>query len=989
MSYELIVTSAKRALQAGRSGFAAVMRTRGMHPELQSRLESLSGYRHLFPQGDPRNPIIQAHSTIDSVAGKFSVFSRTVDAGSDYSGRSNKLSHHVAFDASEIRNAARSSPAAALQWLQRNGRFTSRWEGDPREQDPASPVAFPLSEPTKCVAWEAIAGDAGWAGVLVERTLKGLSTWLIVPAGTDPVGLFVEAMALMEPSKRWAVSFTTHAMSDTGFTWKVAAEGSTEAKVAQEQSSATAIDLTRPVRTDGDGPYIQAARGLADVPWKKLAAAKPANPGPPGTPARTSEKSPDVPSVAINHAGADIPPPTLRPAPPPLVKPPPVVRPPDVLGDTMPFPGLARGSGVARGNTSLIAAVIAVGITLTVLLGLLVDTQIRGEASVIRKVAALIPREQDEKEARGNGAQRPNKHRTQNSSRPPEANEDSVPPEEQSGSHDLPGTDDGAASEKADPVTPSPESIKEPKQQPNAAKEESAASPPPQHPIKPSTAENTGTPKSGADIGKTPVEGFFAPVREAVDSQNHLPKQSLLDGTADSASTLVVFKPGSPPPSIQKLVLVPVAGPLTLEVESRAGEESRWKCSATGDSATPVEVGTFVLNTKGISFEAAQARKDAVERLSRCCLLIVGKNGSETTYMQLSTPIEIKPVPFRLEHHQEDPRGVLQSQVRLPLPYLADIDASDDDGAVSLRINGVAATGASLFAVSAFPFKPPLEGQQAVSVLLDQPETQVQMEYQLTTGTSSLSLELVVGPFADKAQFDRMCKKIASGGNINFDLDFWTFVRSELTKAIPKTDEREPGGKTNGIRQARVLTSLQEKLKPRKKAAVPFAAYVDSLRDALLASPSLLANAEANVDKRHPPAPPSPKKEEPDGRDKGKKDKDETPTFDRDAEVMKEKESQFPVWCKERLSQLEVQRRKLAEPDGPKWTDADFDDYAALFLWSRIQHLEQYVKAFNLPEPPAGIEGTARVDVRRIWPTSTLPKEVSCRPETLLLRTTP
>ncbi len=223
MIYELIVTSAKRALQAGRSGFAAVMRTRGMHPELQSRLEALSGYRHLYPQGDPRNPVILTHTVIDSVAGKFSVFSRTVDAGSDYSGRSNKLSHHVACDASEIRNAATSSPAAALKWLEGNERFASRWEDEPREQDPAAPVRFPPSDPAKCIAWEAAAGDAGWAGVLVDRTLKGMPTWIIVPAGVDIIALFAEAMALMEPSKRWGVSFTTHAMSDAGFVWKVAA----------------------------------------------------------------------------------------------------------------------------------------------------------------------------------------------------------------------------------------------------------------------------------------------------------------------------------------------------------------------------------------------------------------------------------------------------------------------------------------------------------------------------------------------------------------------------------------------------------------------------------------------------------------------------------------------------------------------------------------------------------------------------------------------
>jgi hypothetical protein len=113
------------------------------------------------------------------------------------------------------------------------------------------------------------------------------------------------------------------------------------------------------------------------------------------------------------------------------------------------------------------------------------------------------------------------------------------------------------------------------------------------------------------------------------------------------------------------------------------------------------------------------------------------------------------------------------------------------------------------------------------------------------------------------------------------------------------------------------------------------------------------------------------------------------PSFDRDAEVTKEKESQFPVWCEERLSQLIAQRRKSAAPDGAKWTDDDLEDYAALFIWSRIQHLEQCVKVFKLPEVPAAMTGTVRCELRRIWPISTLPQGVSCRPETVLWRTTP
>jgi hypothetical protein len=993
--YELLVTSAKRGLQAGRSGFSAVLRTHGMHPELQSRLESLSGYRHLFPQGDPRNPVIQSHSTIDSVAGKFSVFSRTVDAGSDYSGRSNKLSHHLAFDASEIRNAARSSPAAVLQCLQSNGRFASRWEGDPREQEPVSSIVFPPSEPAKCVAWESIGGDAGWAGMLVDLTLKGVSTWIIVPADVDPVGLLVEAMALMEPSKRWAVSFTTHAMSDAGFAWKVAVEGSAEAKVAREQNAATVIDLTRPAAACDDRPYVQAARGLGEVPWKKSTATKPVNPGAPRSPVRFSVESHEGTVGDRHHPETAAPPTALRPTPPPLLKPPPVVRPPDVLANTMLVPSTAGGAFVDRRNTALIAAAITVGVTVAVLLGLLVDVQIRGEGSVIRKVASLIPPEQGEKESWGDDANLPDKHAAQNSPRAPEGNKDTEQTAEQAKPHDSLNRGRGASAEAAGPAAPSQASAKEINQNPGPVKETAATTPLPQALEEPSTSGAAGPSATGADAGKPAVEAAFEPVREAVALQHHLPKQPLVHGAKDaavprnSASTLVAFKEGSSPPLIENLVLLPATGQLTLEACPRQGEESRWTCRTAGDSNAPVEVGTFVLNAKGISFETAATRQDAVERLAGCCLLILGKNTSEATYLQLSGPIEVAPIPFMLEHRQEDPRGVLQSQVHLPLRSVVGLDAGQEYGDVSLRITGATAPDAPPFTLFTYSFKPPLAGQQAVCFAVEQAEARLQVEYQVTAGTDSLSLELVAGPFADQAQFDRLCKAISSGGNVNFEHVFWPFVRSELLKAIPKAEEREAGGKVNDPRQTRVLGSLQETLKPPKKAAAPFATYVESLRNALLTSPSLLAKAGAIVDKRHPLAPPEQKKGEPDGSDKEKKDKDVKPSFDRDAEVTKEKESQFPVWCEERLSQLIAQRRKSAAPDGAKWTDDDLEDYAALFIWSRIQHLEQCVKVFKLPEVPAAMTGTVRCELRRIWPISTLPQGVSCRPETVLWRTTP
>jgi hypothetical protein len=990
--YELIVTSAKRALQAGRSGFAAVMRTRGMHPELQSRLEALSGYRHLYPQGDLRNPVISTHSVIDSVAGKFSVFSRTVDAGSDYSGRSNKLSHHVACDASEIRSAARSSPAAALEWLDRNGCFASRWDGDPREQDPAASFQFPASDPGRCALWEAAAGDAGWAGVLVERTLKGMPTWIIVAADSDAVLLLAEAMALMEPSKRWGVSFTTHALSDAGFVWKVAADGTAEAKAAREQNAAV-IDLTRPSKATDDGPYAQAARGLAEMPWRKTAA-NPVTSGTPSPQVRLSSEPTNVTVPAMQHEAA-APPPASRPAPPPLVKPPPVVRPPDVCGGATSIPNTVRDSAISRGNSPLIAAAVAVGLLVAVLLGLLIDVQLRGEGSVIRKVAALIPRDQGVEDLRVDRTQSGNGGTPQ---LPLRENTTDTSAERSVGKHtpgNPPGKDDASAIDGGAPVLPAQESAEDSNQKPMPPNPVAANSDLPQEPNKPSMPANTEPTVAGTNDATKAAEATFEPVREAVASQQHLPIHSLLDGSKDAAaarnssSTLVALKQGPPPPLVAKLVLLPVAGRFTVEAGPRSSDETRWTCRTADKSAAGEKVGTFVLNASGLSFEAAATQRSDVERLSRCCLLIIGKDNTEATYLQLSRPTEVAPLPFTLEPRQQAPCGVMESQVQLPLQSMESLDAGKDRGEVSIQITGATCPDAQAFAISTPSFVSPLVGQQLACFMLEKEKLQVPLAYQLTTGEKSLSLAITINPFADKPQFDRICKAISGGGNVNWENTFWPFVRSELLKAMPKAEDGGADRKSSAARQLRVLDSLKEKLKPPKKAAVPFATYLESLREVLFNSPSLKAKAEAAVDKQHPPAPPSQEKREAAKIDAKKEDKDEKPAFDREAEVSKETESLFPAWCAERLAHLESHKQKSATPDGPNWTDTDLDEYAALFLWSRIQHLEQCVKAFGLPDAPAAMTGTARFEGRRTWPVQSLPEGVSCRPETLLLRTTP
>src|SRR5687768_15936271 len=104
MSQELFYTSAPRGLRPGSKGFCTVAATAGMPGPLAERLESLSGYRPLFPPGHPSahlNPVVWAHWRLN-VAGKSgSVLSRVAFAGYDYTQRTNKFAHHIFLEPSE------------------------------------------------------------------------------------------------------------------------------------------------------------------------------------------------------------------------------------------------------------------------------------------------------------------------------------------------------------------------------------------------------------------------------------------------------------------------------------------------------------------------------------------------------------------------------------------------------------------------------------------------------------------------------------------------------------------------------------------------------------------------------------------------------------------------------------------------------------------------------------------------------------------------
>ncbi|MEI7929699.1 MAG: hypothetical protein WCH40_14205, partial [Verrucomicrobiales bacterium] len=179
MAQEIVITSVPRGVRPGRTGFQIAMRTAGMRDDVCSQLESLGVYRHMPPGGGP-NPTCYFHKIVQTGAGAFSVLGRIVDAGADYSSRSNKLTHLIVIPQSEVATLTATSPAASLLAIE--SRLVSQWAGAPEERSyPFSLSGMPPSGPRVCVEWQRLTGDAGWGGVVAERAMAQKPVLLVAP----------------------------------------------------------------------------------------------------------------------------------------------------------------------------------------------------------------------------------------------------------------------------------------------------------------------------------------------------------------------------------------------------------------------------------------------------------------------------------------------------------------------------------------------------------------------------------------------------------------------------------------------------------------------------------------------------------------------------------------------------------------------------------------------------------------------------------------
>jgi len=360
MSQELLYTSAPTGLKSGSRGFATVLCTAGMASNIATRLETLSGYRHVFAPQDPQaslNPVSWSHVRMTINGQPTSILSRIAAYGVDYSGRTNKLAHHVVPSPAELAKAGPAWMLLQSSWV--------RTDWDRSCQTPASGPALPSGDQPVaiCQRWQQTSGDAGWGGVAAEMISSPGSKplWVVFSIDQSAVLLHLinESIALLPVSQRWRATFSTYYTNlppEIDCKIRCVLAGTEEAKLAPARGAV--IDLTKTLATPPSSAYVETARtGVA----AKAKAPMPASVG--GSPSSLSS----LPLEVIN--GDDLWPEELLLQPPAMLGKPPALATANKPNLPPQLPGAeSHAGGIEGGNSRISWALGTSGLVLILLL---------------------------------------------------------------------------------------------------------------------------------------------------------------------------------------------------------------------------------------------------------------------------------------------------------------------------------------------------------------------------------------------------------------------------------------------------------------------------------------------------------------------------------------------------------------------------------------------------------------------------------------------
>jgi len=277
MAYQMVYTSVRSGLVAGRSGFCTAARHRELKESLVARLEDFSAQydRGLGGADDAASlPVIYQYRIITIRESHYHVLMRLGDAGNDYSGRTNHIAHSLVLEPAEV-SRLRITPAEAILGLLRQGFWKASYEESAKYYGPSDVVdlvALPDLAALPASHWARKTGSAANAAqlyggarpcesgiVLSTSSQTEISDYLTLVAES----LLIQSPDRSDPESLWSVSFTTSLQSAAErnqFLWCGLLSGSglseQEARSGRKIVNA-AISLTPPV-----GALAQIAQGI-------------------------------------------------------------------------------------------------------------------------------------------------------------------------------------------------------------------------------------------------------------------------------------------------------------------------------------------------------------------------------------------------------------------------------------------------------------------------------------------------------------------------------------------------------------------------------------------------------------------------------------------------------------------------------------------------------------------------------------------------------
>lgn len=260
MAWQLIYTSAPRLLEAGRTGFGTVARHRAVSGLLATTVERFSQFARL-PGHDPKR-VFHNHRILTVGSGQFHVLSCLRDAGSDYTGRTNHIAHHLIVEAREIRPlvAAGITPADVLLAMS----WRTSWDERPRFLDPSDEIDLTAMRAQPSHAWEQVTG-ARDSSRLPWSSSAQRGCYLIIPPGTDARILFRESLQEMMP-QAWQTTFTTSLEPNddvADFRW-IGLSPNSPLRTLTETSARPVFDLLQPSKLPAPPP-LQSSNVIAQT----------------------------------------------------------------------------------------------------------------------------------------------------------------------------------------------------------------------------------------------------------------------------------------------------------------------------------------------------------------------------------------------------------------------------------------------------------------------------------------------------------------------------------------------------------------------------------------------------------------------------------------------------------------------------------------------------------------------------------------------------